>query len=507
MQSKKNFIRWLLIFLLLVLLFSYRQLSSSDSPNVIQGKVVFITDGDDLTILLDKKQYKIRLAEIYTPEWNQPYGSKAQEVLSDLVFRKEVIAKVQDIDKYERYVARIYVGELDINAELVKRGAAWVYRDYSTDELFYEYENNAKENELGILGLSDSQKIPPWEWRRGVRADPIFASEDLEKLTITDWHVHVAGLGYGNSENFVNETMRNNYRFKYFSKWMNVTGKELETFGDQIVIERLNKRIEQSKYIDKAIILALDGVIDKKTKQLDKVNTQYYVDNDFVSREASKYPKLLFGASINPSRENSIELLENVYGQGAVLIKWIPSIMHFDPADKTFEPFYRKMAELNIPLLTHTGMEKSFPNTNDSLADPRRLELALKSGVTVIAAHIATTGKSEGQDNFERILPMFDEFPNLYADISSLTQINKLGYLAKALKIPKLTEKMIYGTDWPMQYFPVVSPWFHIRHIGFKNALRLSSINNKWDQDIELKQAYGVPYGVFSRTVGRINDL
>ncbi|MCZ6803436.1 MAG: amidohydrolase family protein [Proteobacteria bacterium] len=333
------------------------------------------------------------------------------------------------------------------------------------------------------------------------------ANEDLEQLTITDWHVHVAGLGHGDSGNYVNEAMRNNYRFKFFLKWMNVTEEELETLGDQIVVKRLNEKIEQSKYIDKAIILALDGVIDKETNQLDKAKTQFYVDNDFVAGEVAKYPKLLFGASINPSRENSIELLEKVHRQGAVLIKWIPSIMHFDPADKKFEPFYRKMAELNIPLLTHTGMEKSFPNTNDALADPRRLELALKSGVTVIAAHIATTGESEGQDDFERIMPMFDEFPNLYTEISSLTQINKLGYLAKALKQPGLKDRMLYGTDWPLQSFPLVSPWHHIRHIGIKNAWRLGKIKNKWDRDIELKRGYGVPPAVFSRTLGRINDL
>jgi uncharacterized protein len=335
----------------------------------------------------------------------------------------------------------------------------------------------------------------------------ISANEELEQLKITDWHVHVAGLGHGNSGNFINDEMKNNFRFKFFLNWMDVTEQELQMLGDQIVVKRLNDKLEQSRYIDQAIILALDGVIDKETKQLDKANTQFYVDNDFVANETSKYPKMLFGASINPSRENSIALLEKVHKQGAVLIKWIPSIMHFDPADKKFEAFYRKMAELDIPLLTHTGMEKSFPNTNDALADPKRLELALRCGVTVIAAHIATTGKSDGQDNFERIMPMFDEFPNLYTEISSLTQLNKLGYLAKALKKPGLQERMIYGTDWPLQYFPLVSPWYHINHIGIKNAWRLGKIDNKWDQDIQLKKAFGVSDAVFTRTVGRINKL
>ena len=334
----------------------------------------------------------------------------------------------------------------------------------------------------------------------------VIASDELEELNIIDWHVHVAGLGHGASGNFINKEMKENFRFGFFLKWMNVTEEELEQQGDHIVVERLNKKIEQSKYVDQAVILALDGVIDASSKQLDKEKTQFYVDNDFVATQAAKYPKLLFGASINPTREDAISLLENVHAQGAVLIKWIPSIMHFDPADKKLEPFYRKMAELNIPLLTHTGMEKSFADADDRLADPRRLTLALNSGVTVIAAHIATTGKSEGQDNFERIMPMFDEFPNLYADISSLTQINKLGYLAKALKRPGLKERMIYGTDWPLQYFPIVSPWYHINHIGIKNARRINKIENQWDRDIQLKYSFGVPHDVFTRNVGILSS-
>jgi uncharacterized protein len=332
------------------------------------------------------------------------------------------------------------------------------------------------------------------------------ANEDIESLHIIDWHVHVAGLGYGDSGNFVNDELKNNFRFDFFLQWMNVTEEELKVHGDKIVVEQLNKQIEQSRYVDQVVILALDGVIDKETQKLDKERTQFYVDNDFVAKQAKYYPNILFGASINPERKDSIALLEKVHQQGAVLIKWIPSIMHFDPADKKFEPFYKKMVELNIPLLSHTGMERSFPTTNDALADPRRLELALKSGVTVIAAHIATTGESEGQDNFERIMPMFEEYPNLYTEISSLTQINKTGYLAAALDIPGLKDRMLYGTDWPLQSFPLVSPWYHVNHIGVQNAMRLEWISNKWDRDVELKRAFGVPESVFTRKLGRITD-
>ena len=328
--------------------------------------------------------------------------------------------------------------------------------------------------------------------------------DPLEEAHIIDWHVHIAGLGYGGSGNFINKEMQDNYRFDFFLSWMDETEEELKEYGDQILVKKLNDKIERSKYVDQAVVLAMDGVIDEKTKTLDRKKTQVYVSNEFVASQTARYPALLFGASINPNRDNSLALLDEVHRQGAVLIKWIPSIMYIDPSDEKFIPFYKRLAELNIPLLTHTGMEKSFSNAKDHFSDPRLLELPLRCGVTVIAAHIATTGESDGQDNFERILPMFDEFPNLYTDISSLTQLNKLGYLAKALKHPGLTEKMIYGSDWPLSSFPLVSPWYHVNHIGFKNAWRVSAYDNKWDLDIKLKQAFGVPDAVFSRKPGSL---
>ena len=80
------------------------------------------------------------------------------------------------------------------------------------------------------------------------------ADSELQALDIVDWHVHVAGLGHGDSGNFINSQMRNNFRFGFFLRWMNVTEAELEQYGDQIVVERVNQRIEQSKYIDHAVI-------------------------------------------------------------------------------------------------------------------------------------------------------------------------------------------------------------------------------------------------------------
>jgi len=131
-----------------------------------QGEVIGITDGDTLTILINKTPYKIRLAQIDTPEKRQPYGSKAKKVLSDLVFNKTISITIETIDRYGRYVADIYFEGKHINSEMVKLGAAWVYRKYVKDERLYDYENEAKAAKIGVWSLPESEQVPPWEWRR-----------------------------------------------------------------------------------------------------------------------------------------------------------------------------------------------------------------------------------------------------------------------------------------------------------------------------------------------------
>ena len=133
------------------------------------GKVVSITDGDTITVLTDKKQNKIRLAEIDTPEKNQPYGKKAKKALSDFIFGKTVRIEIDTIDRYGRTVGTIFSEGLNINKEMVKAGHAWVYIQYAKDETLFILEKNAKENQLGLWALPEGERIPPWQWRKNKR--------------------------------------------------------------------------------------------------------------------------------------------------------------------------------------------------------------------------------------------------------------------------------------------------------------------------------------------------
>lgn len=76
------------------------------SAETLRGKVVGVTDGDTVRLLVDgRRQYKIRLGEIDAPEGGQPFGRTSRRMLSDLVFGRNVTARVTDIDRYGRSVA------------------------------------------------------------------------------------------------------------------------------------------------------------------------------------------------------------------------------------------------------------------------------------------------------------------------------------------------------------------------------------------------------------------
>lgn len=53
-------------------------------------------------------------------------GNRAKQELSGLAFGRSAAVQVQDIDRYGRTVGRITVDGVDVNAEMVRRGAALV---------------------------------------------------------------------------------------------------------------------------------------------------------------------------------------------------------------------------------------------------------------------------------------------------------------------------------------------------------------------------------------------
>ncbi len=110
-----------------------------------------------------------RRAEVDAPESGQPYGTRARQHLSELAFSREVRVEVTDTDRYGRTVGRVRAGGVDVNAELVRQGAAWVYEAYSTDPALPPLQAEARAARRGLWALPEGERVPPWEWRRASR--------------------------------------------------------------------------------------------------------------------------------------------------------------------------------------------------------------------------------------------------------------------------------------------------------------------------------------------------
>jgi len=318
----------------------------------------------------------------------------------------------------------------------------------------------------------------------------------MHAKSIIDIHCHTAGIGAGESGCFVSPALMASWKYRVYLRAFGVTEKDLRREGDVLVLRRISEKLALSQRVGQAVILAMDGVVDEDGA-LDREKTEIYIPNEFIAEKTREFPNLLFGASINPLRPDAIERLEKAVQSGAVLLKWLPSIQHIDPADRRLIPFYLRLKELGLPLLSHTGEESSFTWTRDELGDPQRLWLPLSMGVTVIAAHAASNGKNEGEKNHLRFLRLARAYENLYADVSSLTQINRLGHLQRLLNCPELKGRLLYGTDMPLLNTGIVSPFAFLPHLSPKRLWAISRIANPWDQDVALKEALGAALEIF----------
>lgn len=159
---------------LLLALFLTFILCSAAQADELRGRVVGITDGDTLTLLVQEHQETIRLAEIDAPEKRQPFGQRSKQALSALAFGKQARLLSSGRDRYGRIVARVYTqgedGEIDVSGEMVRQGAAWVFDRYASDEALYALQEEARAAKRGLWALPAAEQVPPWKWRRPTKS-------------------------------------------------------------------------------------------------------------------------------------------------------------------------------------------------------------------------------------------------------------------------------------------------------------------------------------------------
>jgi endonuclease YncB( thermonuclease family) len=130
--------------------------------------VVSVHDGDTLTVLVERREVKVRLTDIDAPELGQPFGTRSRQSLSDLCFGKLASINVRGKDRYKRTLAQVTCDGADANAEQVRRGYAWTFTRYAhPDSPLHSLEIEARAAHRGLW--SDRAPVAPWDWRSNGR--------------------------------------------------------------------------------------------------------------------------------------------------------------------------------------------------------------------------------------------------------------------------------------------------------------------------------------------------
>jgi len=162
-QRCKTYCLWFLVILLPLV-------ASAAVGQTLFGKVTRVVDGDTVAFKVqDGPIEKVRLADIDTPERDQPWGTEATTALRQWSMSKPARIEVLDTDRYGRLVATLWIDDENINRRLVKEGHAWVYRKYLRDTSLIKLEARAKLTRAGLWSSNDV--IEPSDWRRGKRSN------------------------------------------------------------------------------------------------------------------------------------------------------------------------------------------------------------------------------------------------------------------------------------------------------------------------------------------------
>jgi endonuclease YncB( thermonuclease family) len=144
--------------------------TTSAAADTMDGVVFAVIDGD--TVLFKPDHYhpssraflKVRLAGIDAPEQDQPYGDAATRALKALVLKRRAMLEIIATDVYGRKVGRLTVGAVPVNAEMVRRGFAWVSTRGGDRNGMLALQHEARREQVGLW--QDAEPTPPWMWRK-----------------------------------------------------------------------------------------------------------------------------------------------------------------------------------------------------------------------------------------------------------------------------------------------------------------------------------------------------
>ncbi len=287
----------------------------------------------------------------------------------------------------------------------------------------------------------------------------------LDATAVWDVHCHVFGNGDSGGGLWFNPAMERIWQPQQYLQrmfYMNA-GCVHDSPGkvDASVVDRLLNQCEAMPEGFHALLFAFDWARDDAGRPVEERST-FHVPDEYAAGLAARYPEHFeWAASIHPHDPRALERVEAAVARGARAVKWLPTAQGIDPASARCDRFYRKLADLRLPLITHAGDERAVRGFGEDLGNPLRLRRPLAAGVRVVVAHCASLGMGFDLDrggttrvpNFELFTRLMDDpryAHNLAGDISAVTQGNRMDVVATLLARRDWHARLLNGSDYPL---------------------------------------------------------
>lgn len=292
----------------------------------------------------------------------------------------------------------------------------------------------------------------------------------LDATQVWDCHVHLVGTGDSKSGAWFNPNMNSIWHpilksQKHF--YMN-GGCTADDNIDNSYVARLAQISAEMPAGFKSMLFAFDWFRDEKGRPI-KEQSIFYIPNEYAAKIASEHSQQFeWVCSVHPYRPDAVDALEAAKAQGARAIKWLPSGMGIDPANPKCDIFYKKAAQLNMPIISHTGAESAVQGGEQANGNPLRLRRALDNDVRVVLAYCASDGYDEDMDNgnkrtkslalFTRIMDTPDYKDLVFGEISALTLINHATAIKPILQRTDWHSRLLNGSDYPLTgIYPLIN--------------------------------------------------
>lgn len=130
----------------------------------MEARIKRVVDGDSIRVLdgLDR-EVEVQLEGIDAPELKQDFGKESSEALEKMLKGKNVKVTWTKKDNYGRILGQVYLGDVHVNAEMIKNGMAWHFKRYNKSEELAKLENDARAAKRGLWAKNNP--TAPWDYR------------------------------------------------------------------------------------------------------------------------------------------------------------------------------------------------------------------------------------------------------------------------------------------------------------------------------------------------------